>query len=440
MWKDLENYFTDFDGTTQACRAIALWITLALVLAFAVGKLYLFILGKKSDKYDAQTLAQSGRLFNLAWAVAALAFAAIFIVLFTVRFFVDAVGPDSSETIVPMLFYPLLCTVLAAVGSMITLLIKPTKLAKIVCASVVFCAFIASLVCIAVYYSGGEAGEAFSNAGLYVSAALLAVTIVLFAFFSDRAKKAFDTRAITFAAICVAMSFALSYVRIFKMPMGGSITFASMLPLMLFAFMFGCRKGMMAGLVFGVLQAVQDPWIIHPAQFLLDYILAFTAIGLTGCIRGLGLFKNNMRAQFALGAVIACAFRFVSHYFAGVFAFGAYGEYYAAKYNMPVLSNAYLYSFIYQCMYVIPELAIVLAVGMIVFASKNFRHQVELYSAGKKSAVDTHAEQDPAAETAVDMPIADEPADASASAADAHVDASTDDAPTEEKDKAAAEQ
>ena len=66
------------------------------------------------------------------------------------------------------------------------------------------------------------------------------------------------------------MSFALSYVRIFRLPMGGSITFASMLPFMLYSYMYGTKKGVLAGLVYGVLQAVQDPWIIHPAQFALD--------------------------------------------------------------------------------------------------------------------------------------------------------------------------
>ena len=175
------------------------------------------------------------------------------------------------------------------------------------------------------------------------------------------------------------MSFALSYVRLFKMPMGGSITFASMLPLMLFAFMFGSRKGIAAGLVYGVLQAIQDPWIIHPAQFALDYAVAFSAIGLTGCIRELGAFKNNMRAQFAVGAIVACLFRFISHYFAGVFAFGMYGADFAEQYGLPLLANEYFYSFVYQCMYLIPELAIVIAAGMLVFASKNFRKQISLY-------------------------------------------------------------
>lgn len=378
MWEEIKNYFANFDGATNICRTVALWITVALAVSFAVTKLYVFILGKASKQYDADTLAKVNRIINSAWIAVALVVALGFIVTFSACYFVGVAKGD--EVLVPILFYPLLVLVITIVASAAALFFKPFKLTKIVCAAVSGAAFVAAIICMIVYYASGDAGEAFSNIGLYISAIALTAAIIAFAIIADRGRGTFDTRTITFAAICVALSFALSYVRLFKMPMGGSITFASMLPLMLFAFMFGCRKGVLVGLVYGVLQAVQDPWIIHPAQFMLDYAVAFVAIGLTGCLRDLGLFKGKMRVQFVLGAVVACALRFVGHYLAGVFAFGAYGEYYAAEYNMPALSNAYLYSFVYQCMYLIPELAIVLAVSMIIFASKSFRRQVEIYS------------------------------------------------------------
>ena len=149
---------------------------------------------------------------------------------------------------------------------------------------------------------------------------------------------------------------------------------------MLYSYMFGCRKGVIAGLVLGVLQAVQDSWLLHPAQFMLDYTVAFAAIGLTGCIRGLKLFAGNMRLQFTLGALIGGVLRFVSHFFSGAFAFGSFGAGYAEDYGIAALSNPYLYSLIYQCMYVIPEVIIVIVVGVILLSSKNFSHQVERYS------------------------------------------------------------
>ncbi|MCH5351220.1 MAG: energy-coupled thiamine transporter ThiT [Clostridiales bacterium] len=386
MLQDVKTYFANFDGATNTCRTIALWITIALVVAFVASKLYVVISAKVTNKYGKDELEKINRLFNGAWIAVALSMALAFIVTFAACYFIEVA--EDEDVLVPMLFYPLLVFAVTAVGSGVAIFLKPAKIVKIVCAAVCGAAFIAAIVCIIVYYKSGAAVEnnwgtdVLSNLGLYLSAAFVVIAVVAFAFVADKRKTPFDTRTVTFAAICVAMSFALSYVRIFKMPMGGSITFASMLPLMLFAFMFGSRKGILVGLIYGILQAVQDPWIIHPAQFVLDYAVAFASIGLTGCIRDFGAIKN-MRGQFALGAVIACAFRFVSHYFAGVFAFGMYGAGYASDYGMPLLANEYFYSLVYQSMYIIPELIIVIAVGMILMSSKTFRKQLEIFSAKK---------------------------------------------------------
>ena len=378
MLEDVKNYFANFDGTTNICRTVALWVTIALVIAFITTKVYAAVLERKSKKYSVDDIARTNGIINGAWITVALIVAVAFIVTFSACYFVDVARGE--DVLVLILFYPLSVLIVAVVASAITIFVKPIKLVKIICAAVCGAALIAVLVCMIVYYVFGDAGKALSNIGLYISAVIIAAGVAVFAIFADKNYKPFDTRAIAFAAVCVAMSFALSYVRIFKMPMGGSITFASMLPLMLFAFMFGTRKGVLVGAVYGVLQAVQDPWIIHPAQFALDYLVAFASIGLTGCIRGLGLFNGKMRTQFALGAVIACAFRFINHYFAGVFAFGEYGKGFASEYAMPLLANEYFYSFVYQCLYIIPELAIVIAVSMLVFASTTMRRQIDRYS------------------------------------------------------------
>lgn len=388
MWKDFEKYFANFADRVSTCRTVALWITAALIVCFAVTKLYIFAVGKKR-KYDTDTLAVATRIVNSAWITAALVVAAAFIIAFSTCYFVDV--SKGEDTLVPILFYPLLTLGVAAVASGAALFLRPVRLTKIICSAVCGAAAVAVITCMAVHYARGDAGEVYGNVGLYISAVALTVAVILFALFADRRGGAFDTRTVTFAAVCVALSFALSYVRIFKMPMGGSVTLASMLPLMLFAYMFGCRRGILVGAVYGVLQAVQDPWIVHPAQFMLDYVVAFMSIGLTGCIKDLDRLKGNIRARFALGATIACALRFVCHYFAGVFAFGSYGAFYSAEYNMPAIANAYLYSFVYQCLYLLPELAIVLVVGMIVFASKSFVRQVEMYSERRDGKIETAA-------------------------------------------------
>lgn len=383
MWNGIVNYFANFDDMTNACRTIALWITVVLALAFVITRLYMFALVKRGDG-NTDALDQASRIVNGAWIIVALTVAVGFIVTFTVCYFAEAArsaAESGTEVVNPRLFYPLFIGALIAVGSGVALFVKPCKITKIVTAALCGGALIAALVCIGAYYESDEAGEVFAGAGLYVGAVAVAGAVVTAAAVCDRKSGPFDTRAITYAAVCVALSFALSYVRIFKMPMGGSITFASMLPVMLFAFMFGTRKGVVVGVIYGVLQAVQDPYIIHPAQFALDYIVAFGAVGLAGIVRDLGLFKDNIRARFALGAAIAVAVRFVSHYLAGVFAFGEYGKVFAGEYNISALANPYFYSFVYQCLYLIPELAIVLAVGMLAMSSSSFRRQVLSHSA-----------------------------------------------------------
>ncbi|MDE5561940.1 MAG: energy-coupled thiamine transporter ThiT [Clostridiales bacterium] len=385
MFKEIKNYFANFSDATNTCRTIALWVTIALLVAFVISRLYI-VVARKKQAYDEGALTAASKMINGAWIVIALTAAVCFIVTFTACYFVDvAHGKDS---LFPILFYPLLVFVLAVVASAITLFVKPNKIAKIVCAAVCGCALVAVIVCMIVYYTSGQAVEnnwmdVLSNIGLYLSAVILAAVMIVGAIFLDRKSKPMDTRTITYAAVCVALSFALSYVRLFKMPMGGSITFASMLPLMLFAFMFGSRKGVVVGVIYGLLQAIQDPWIIHPAQFALDYLVAFGGIGLTGCMRELGAFKGNMRAQFAVGAIVACALRFLAHYFAGVFAFGEAGLNYV-KYGS-AFASAYFYSFVYQCLYLIPELAIVIVAAMLVLTSSSFRRQIEIrIAAGAK--------------------------------------------------------
>ena len=366
IWADVINYFANFEDTTSACRTVILWLTIALAIAFIVCKLAV----KKEYQHKV----------NVAALIVALVFAAACIATFVTCSFIE-------DELVAITFYPLLALVIVCVVGALAIAVKPVKPMRIAFGCALAAALIAALVCMVVYYESGDAPEwnwvspeVVTSVGLYAACLALVAIIAVTALACDRDSQPFDALSMSFAAMCVAMSFALSYVRFFRMPMGGSITFASMLPVMLYSYMFGCRKGVIAGLVLGVLQAVQDSWLLHPAQFMLDYTVAFAAIGLTGCIRGLKLFAGNMRLQFTLGALIGGVLRFVSHFFSGAFAFGSFGAGYAEDYGIAALSNPYLYSLIYQCMYVIPEVIIVIVVGVILLSSKNFSHQVERYS------------------------------------------------------------
>ena len=72
-----------------------------------------------------------------------------------------------------------------------------------------------------------------------------------------------NAQMLSFAALSIALSFVLSCIRLYRMPQGGSVTPASMLPLMLFSAAFGVGPGLLAGLVYGILQYLQGGWFLN---------------------------------------------------------------------------------------------------------------------------------------------------------------------------------
>lgn len=129
----------------------------------------------------------------------------------------------------------------------------------------------------------------------------------------ERTPHKVDVRALTYGAICVATSFVLSYIKLFSAPQGGSVTLASMLPIMLYASMYGTRRGLLVGLVYGLLQFIQKPEITHWAQVVLDYPVAFAAIGLAGISKHIpaGIMK------LPIGTIIGGAARWIVHTLSG---------------------------------------------------------------------------------------------------------------------------
>lgn len=397
---DIENYFANFETAADSCRTIMLWLAIALVIAFIAVKVAFYFTAPKPVQGEV-VADKRQKIANKVGLFVALAYVVTAIVAFSAFYFTDVNAGE--DYLVPITFYPLLVFAIVAIAGGIAVAFKPVKPVKIAALSLGGAALVAAIVCLIVYYATGDAGDwngvtldGATDAGLYISAIALTAIIIVVSFITDKTK-GFDTRAITFAAISIALSFALSYIRILHMPMGGSITFASMLPLMLYSYMFGCKKGLIAGIVYGFLQAIQDPWLLHPAQFALDYLVAFMAMALTGCLRNVASLKGKMRTQFTLGAIIAGVMRYISHYFSGVFAFGTFGADYAEEYGISALANPYFYSFVYQSMYVIPEIVIVIVVGVILLSSANFRKQVLRYGNFEKAIVSVPTEEIPAA-------------------------------------------
>ena len=200
---------------------------------------------------------------------------------------------------------------------------------------------------------------------LYVfTAVIVAIIAVLTLLFGK--KKESSTKSIVYASVCIAMSFALSYIRFLELPQGGSITFASLLPLMVYSYMFGIRKGVVAGIIYGFLQFIQAPWFYHPIQFLLDYPIAFGAIGLTAILKEKNVLKGKAPLNFALGALIAVTLRYLSHVISGVFVFGSSDPNYGAV----------AWSFLYNA-FTFADLAVCLVAGVALFTSKTFNKLLE---------------------------------------------------------------
>jgi thiamine transporter len=180
----------------------------------------------------------------------------------------------------------------------------------------------------------------------------------------------FNARSLAYAGVLTSMSFALSYIKLWDMPQGGSITLVSTLPLMMYAYLFGTKKGVFVGFVYGTLQAVQDPYIVHPAQFLLDYSVGYTMIGFAGVFK-LKSLQKLPQIQFALGASVGGILRYISQTLSGVFAFGAYALDAGA-------SSIWGYSLAYNS-YVLVDVIIVIAVGAILLSSKTVVNEMNKY-------------------------------------------------------------
>ena len=160
---------------------------------------------------------------------------------------------------------------------------------------------------------GAELVEKFAETPGTVWVALaVMVMLAVILFVISKSQKKWNAKTIAFAALAIALSFVLSCFRLYRMPQGGSVTPGSMLPLMLFSAAFGVGPGLLAGVAYGLLQFFQGgAELLNVWQFLLDYILAFAALGLCGLYKYLpktwGLYASMAFAAVgrALSATLA---------------------------------------------------------------------------------------------------------------------------------------
>lgn len=113
-----------------------------------------------------------------------------------------------------------------------------------------------------------------------------------------------STKQLVFCAAALALAYLTSYIKLFEMPWGGSVTLFSMLFIVLIANWYGVKTGILVGFAYGIIQFIQEPYVLTFFQVCCDYILAFAALGVAGFFAKskYGLVKGYIIAVLARGA------------------------------------------------------------------------------------------------------------------------------------------
>ena len=205
-----------------------------------------------------------------------------------------------------------------------------------------------------------DSGSYDLTTGGYVALILLAVVLLLLgnAFFGKRKK--FDTTRLAFAAMALALGVVASFIKIFHIPMGGSITVFSMLFVSIIGYWFGIGAGLTTAFAYGILQLMIDPYILSVPQMLIDYIFAFGALGLSGLWS-----KNKNKYSLIMAYLTAITGRFVFAVLSGYVFFGEWA---------PEGWNPLVYSVAYNAGYIYAEGALTVVVLLIPAVAKAFNY------------------------------------------------------------------
>lgn len=173
------------------------------------------------------------------------------------------------------------------------------------------------------------------------------------------------TRKLTETAIMLALAVLLSYVTVFRAPMGGSITAFSQVPIVLIGYRYGFKWGAGTGVIYGVLEmllqglgnfAYVKGFAAYLILILADYVVAFMVLGIGGAIFR-KVIKNQTLA-LALGGAVASLLRFVCHFISGVTIWGEYADGW---------KSVWAYSFGYNGFYMLFE-GILTVIGVVVLS------------------------------------------------------------------------
>lgn len=162
------------------------------------------------------------------------------------------------------------------------------------------------------------------------------------------------TKKLTASAMLIALSAILSLIKLFNAPYGGTITAASMVPVILIGILYGTKWGLLSGFIYGLLQMLTGGIAPPPVQsvymytlvIVLDYLVAFTVLGLSGFF--FNLTKKN-KFSLAVSGAIVIFLRFICHFISGILIWGVYA---------PEGTPVWIYSILYNGGYMFFEMII----------------------------------------------------------------------------------
>lgn len=148
-----------------------------------------------------------------------------------------------------------------------------------------------------------EGGLTTAGYAVCILAGILFFVLALVFAGKNSTKSKMSTRQLVFCAMALALAFVTSYIKLLELPWGGSITLCSMLFIVLIGNWYGVQTGILVGLAYGILQFIQEPYVLSFFQVCCDYILAFAALGVAGFFakKNNGLLKGYIAAVLARG-------------------------------------------------------------------------------------------------------------------------------------------
>lgn len=184
----------------------------------------------------------------------------------------------------------------------------------------------------------------------------------------EQTKAGSNIQKLAVSAVMLALAYILSFITLWKMPFGGTVTPLSMLPICFVAIKYGLGWGFGTAFCYSSLQLIQaigeiTGWGLTPgmlvATIFLDYILAFTVLGAAG------IFRKKGPVGMIAGTVIACALRFAVHFVSGVVLWANFEKFVA--FGVEWINKPALYSLCYNGAFMLPETALTV-VGVVILS------------------------------------------------------------------------